>query len=177
MSEGEAPLVNRVAQSSLITLNLEAYFPTEPIVHFDLQDYLFQGLILKEKDFRESLKEYPWSELAGKHLVVFCSTDAIVPVWAYMLVSALAAPVALSVTQCPPDQFIALYYQQALDRLDAAQYTGERIVIKGCSDYPVPPFAYALLTARLQPYAQSILFGEPCSTVPIFKRPREVSRE
>lgn len=177
MSQDDAPLVNRVAQSSLITLNLEEFFPKEPIVHFDLKDYLFQGLILREKDYREGLKEYDWTSLAGKHLVVFCSTDAIIPVWAYMLVAALATPHAVSVTQCTPDQFLLLHYQQALTDFDAAKYTGERIVIKGCSDHPVPPFAYALLTARLQPYAQSIMFGEPCSTVPIFKRPRELRVE
>lgn len=170
-------MINRVAQSSLITLNLEEYFPKEPVVHFDLKDYLFQGLILREKEYREQLKAYDWSGLAGRHLVVFCSTDAIIPVWAYMLVSALASPHAASVTQCTPEQFPLLYYQQALSDFDGARYTGERIVIKGCSDHPVPPFAYALLTAKLQPYAQSIMFGEPCSTVPIFKRPREVKKD
>lgn len=170
-------MVNRVAQSSLITINLEDFFPREPVVHFDLKDYLFQGLILREKDFRESLKAYDWSALSGQHLVVYCSTDAIIPVWAYMLVTALATPHALMVLQCTPEQFPLLYYQQALADFDGARYTDERIVIKGCSDHPVPPFAYAMLTSRLQPYAQSIMFGEPCSTVPIFKRPREMKVE
>lgn len=177
MSDDGTPLVNRVAQSGLITLNLEDFYPREPLEVIDLKDYLFQGLILREKEYREQLKTVDWPALAGKHLVVHCSTDAIIPVWAYMLVTALATPQALSVTLCHPDEFPALYYQKALADFDASRYAGERIVIKGCSDHPVPPFAYALLTAKLQPVAQSIMFGEPCSTVPIFKRPRELKVE
>ncbi|MCB0694973.1 MAG: DUF2480 family protein [Saprospiraceae bacterium] len=177
MSQDDAPLVNRVAQSGLITLNLEEYYPREPVVVIDLKDYLFQGLILREKEYREQLKSYDWTSLAGKHLVVHCSTDAIIPVWAYMLVTALATPHALTVSLCQPEEFIVLHYQKALADLDVERYRGERIVIKGCSDHPVPPFAYALLTAKLQPVAQSIMFGEPCSTVPIFKRPRELRVE
>ncbi|HRW76865.1 MAG TPA: DUF2480 family protein, partial [Saprospiraceae bacterium] len=96
MSQDDAPLVNRVAQSGLITLNLEEYYPREPVVVIDLKDYLFQGLILREKEYREQLKSYDWTSLAGKHLVVHCSTDAIIPVWAYMLVTALATPHALT---------------------------------------------------------------------------------
>lgn len=170
MSADEAPLVNRVAQSGLITLHLEEFFPKEPVTAIDLKDYLFQGLILREKDFREAMKAYDWTSLRGRHLVVYCSTDAIIPLWAWMLVAASAGPHALTVTQCTPEEFIAMHYQRVLADWDPTPYTGERVIIKGCSDHPVPPLAYALLTSRLQPVARSIMFGEPCSTVPIYKQ-------
>ena len=168
------PLVNRVANSSLITINLEDYFPDIPISEFDLKDYLFQGLILKEKEFREALKAHDWVQYEDNHLAVFCSTDAIVPIWAYMLVATSAKPFAKSIFQGTPEELLKKLYTQALDRLTFEQYQDQRIVIKGCSDKPVPPAAYLEIAARLQPYAQSIMYGEPCSTVPIFKRPRKV---
>ena len=177
MSSQDKPLVNRVANSGLITLNLEEFFPKEAIAPFDLKDYLFQELILKEKDFRASLKEHDWSQYSGKHLVVFCSTDAIIPVWAYMLVAAYATPHALSVFQGSPENFYQVAFQRALEEIDANEYAGKRIVIKGCSNKPVPPSAYVELTRKLQPFAQSIMYGEPCSTVPIFKRPRELPKK
>ncbi len=170
----EKPLVNRVANSGLITINLEDFFPEGEIVRFDLKDYLFMELMLKEKDFRQSLKEHDWTVYEGKHLLVYCSTDAIIPMWAFMLVSALATPHAASVTQGDESVFLANAYQAVLSGHDFAQYEGKRIVVKGCGDKPVPAFAYAELTRRLQPVAQSIMYGEPCSTVPVFKRPRKV---
>jgi hypothetical protein len=175
MSSEDKPLVNRVAQSGLITINLEKYFPAEPLVTFDLKDYLFMELILKEKDFREALKAHDWAQYQGVNLVVFCSTDAVIPVWAYMLVAAYAEPYAHAIFQGSPEEFYKMAIFKALDQLDPAAYEGQRIVIKGCSDKPVPPAAYLELTRRLRPFAQSIMFGEPCSTVPIFKRPRTLS--
>jgi len=168
------PLVNRVATSGLITLNLEDYFPAGDLVNFDLKDYLFMELILKEKDFRAALKEHDWTQYEGKNLLVFCSTDAIIPVWAYMLVSAYAEPHTSNIFQGEAAEFYKAAFQKALDKIDGADYEGKRIVIKGCSEKPVPPSAYMELTRKLQPYAQSIMYGEPCSTVPIFKRPRKV---
>lgn len=172
MNADNQPLVNRVAESGLITLNLEEFFPKEPIVPFDLKDHLYQGLILREKDFRETLKTHDWASYRGKALAVYCSTDAIIPVWAYMLVTAQAAPFASDVAQATPEEYIRLRYHAALQSLDLEPFRGQRIVIKGCSDKPVPPYAYAELTRLLQPLAQSIMYGEPCSTVPVFKRPR-----
>ena len=171
MSE-EKPLVNRVANSGLITLNLEDFFPKEEVVAFDLKDYLYMELILKEKDFREALKTHDWQQYQGKILLVFCSTDAIIPVWAYMLVSAYAAPYATEIFQGEAEEYYKLHYAKAIAAIDAREYEQKRIVIKGCSDKPVPPAAYLELTRKLQPFAQSIMYGEPCSTVPIFKRPR-----
>ena len=177
MSQEDAPLINRVAQSGLITLNLEDFYPVEPLLVIDLKDYLFKELILREKEFRNQLKSFNWSEAAGHHVVVYCSTDAIIPVWAYMLVASLAATHAVSVTQSTPDVFLSLFYQKALADFDPSEYAGERVIIKGCSERPVPPFAYALMTEKLRPYAQSIMYGEPCSTVPIFKKPRRVEKK
>lgn len=167
-------LVNRVAESGLVTLNLEDFFPKEEIVVFDLKDYLFMGLILKEKDFREACKNHDWAQYSGKHLVIDCTADAIIPVWAYMLVTVQTAPFAKEIFQGNVENFYKTYYAKKLADFDAAQYDGKRIVIKGCSAKPVPPAAYVNLTQKLQPFAQSIMYGEPCSTVPIFKRPRQL---
>lgn len=169
-----AELINRVANSGLVTLNLELDFPQEEIVVFDIKDYLFKGLILKEKDFRTALKEIKWEDLEGKHLCITCSADAIIPQWAYMLIAAYATPVALSIYYGDKHAFLISWYKELIGSRSYEIYEGKRIVIKGCSDVPVPPAAYMYLTAALQPYAQSIMYGEPCSTVPVFKRPRKL---
>ncbi|MCR9288643.1 MAG: DUF2480 family protein [Bacteroidetes bacterium] len=176
MNTVEKPLVNKVANSSLITLNLEDFFPAEEVVIFDIKDYLFMELILKEKDFRTALKEHEWEKYKGKNLVIYCSTDAIIPIWAYMLVTVYATPFANSIFQGTTEEFYKSAFQNALVTLNDADYEGKRIVIKGCSNKPVPPSAYVELTRKLQPYAQSIMYGEPCSTVPIFKRPRVLKK-
>lgn len=168
----DKPLVNRVANSGIITINLEEFFPSEEVAVFDLKDYLFMELILKEKDFRTALKEHDWSQYSDQHLLIYCSTDAIIPVWAYMLVTAYAQPFANTIFQGEIDTFYKLAFQQALAKVDASEYDQKRVVIKGCSDKPVPPSAYVELTQKLRPYAKSIMYGEPCSTVPIFKQPR-----
>jgi len=173
----DKPLVNRVASSGLITINLEEFFPKEELAVFDIKDYLFMELILKEKDFRAALAEHNWQQYQGKNLIVFCSTDAIIPVWAFMLITAYATPFANRIFQGEEDTFYKLMFNEAINRIDAAQYDQKRIVIKGCSNKPVPPSAYVELTRKLQPYAQSIMYGEPCSTVPIFKRPRIIDKK
>lgn len=164
-------LVNRVAQSGLVTLDLEQFYPEGPVATFDLKDYLFMEMILKEKDFREALKNHDWNQYKGQYLAVFCSTDAIIPMWAYMLVATYAAPFAADVLQCSPEQVPELVFLKKVSSLDVGPYQGKRMVIKGCSEKPVPPAAYLEITRRLQPIALSIMFGEPCSTVPVYKRP------
>ncbi len=171
----EIKLVNRVAQSGLITIDLASFYPEGEVVAFDLKDYLYMGLVLKEKDFREVLKGHDWSQYAGKNIAVFCSADAIVPLWAYMLVAAYAAPYAHDVLQGTPEQFLEMAFVKRIAALDLSPYQNRRIVVKGCSDRPVPPAAYVELTRRLQPIALSIMFGEPCSTVPVYKRPIQAS--
>lgn len=169
----DKPLVNRVANSSLITLNLEDFFPPQRIVHFDMKDYLFMELILKEKDFREALNAHDWSQYEDKTLLVYCSADAIIPVWAYMLVATYAQPFAKTLFQGQAEEFYKNHFLKELDKVDYSVYEGKRIVIKGCGEKDVPVAAYLSLTAKLKPVAKSIMYGEPCSTVPIYKKPRK----
>ena len=166
------PLVNRVAKSGIITLNLEDYFPQGEVAVFDLKDYLFRGLILREKDFRAAVAEHDWSQYEGQHLAIYCSTDAIVPVWAYQLATISAAPYALGIRYGTPEEYIIGYYYQALQAIDLEPYRDQRIVIKGCSDKPVPPAAYMELARLLTPVAKKIMYGEPCSMVPLYKKPK-----
>lgn len=169
----DQPLVNRVANSGLITLKLEEFFPTQELAIFDLKDYLFMEMILKEKDFRQALKEHNWEQYQDKILLVYCSADAIIPVWAYMLVATYAAPYAHDIFQGTADDFYRSYFLRQLDQLDTEQYRDQRLVIKGCSDHPVPPAAYLEITRKLQPLVKSIMYGEPCSTVPVYKQHRK----
>lgn len=167
----DKPLVNRIAESGIITLNLEEYYPSREIISFDLKDYLFKGLILKEKDFRLDLREHNWSVYENKILCVFCSTDAIIPVWAYMLVASYASQSTDKVFVGTSEEYLKNHYYNVLGDFELEQYENARIVIKGCSNRPVPPSAYAYLTELLRPRAKSIMYGEPCSTVPIYKKP------
>lgn len=164
-----------MAQSGLITLDLETFYPSEPIVSFDLKQYLFMEMILKEKDFREALEAHDWSQYTGQILAVYCSADAIIPMWAYMLVATHAAPFAADIVQATPELVPEIVFSKKLAVLDIDQYVGKRMVIKGCSDKPVPPSAYLDITKRLRPIVKSIMFGEPCSTVPVFKSPKVAS--
>lgn len=172
MINQETPLINRVANSGLVTIELENFYPAGELARFDLKDYLYMELILKEKDFRAALAEHDWEQYRGKHLLVFCSADAIIPVWAYMLVASKVAGVVASVYQGEEAEFIQAYLLAAIDDLKPEDYQDKRLVIKGCSDKPVPAAAYLAVTAKLQPVAKSIMYGEPCSTVPVYKKPR-----
>ena len=173
----DAPLVNRIAASGLITLNLEDYYPEVDIVEFDIKDYLFHGMILKEKDFRLALKELDLSVYKNKIVLINCSADAVIPLWAYMLIESYLMNVAHDTYQGTQEEYLRMHYRQTLDKMDAAQYQGQRIVIKGCGNKPVPSYAYAKISRQLIPYVQSLMFGEPCSTIPIFKRPRVIVKK
>lgn len=173
MSDFSKPLVNRVANSGLITFKLEELFPTEEIMVFDIKDYLFRELLLREKDFREALKNHDWEQYRGKNLAIHCSNDAIIPMWAYMLVAVHAEPFAAQIFQGNSERFIDFYFHKKISEIDFSQYEDQRVILKGCADQPIPPFAYAEMTKRLRPIAKSIMFGEPCSTVPIFKKPKK----
>lgn len=165
------PFVNKVAESGLITLDLAQYYPGEQsIAVFDMKPFLFMELILKEKDFREALKIHDWEQYRGKHVGITCSADAIIPVWAYMLVAVYLQPVAASVQMADAE---GLKNQVLLDRLkhiDAGEFTDKRVVVKGCGELPISNAAYMEISALLRPVAKSIMYGEPCSTVPIFKK-------
>lgn len=161
--------VNKVAQSGIITLDLERYLPAEVAV-FDLKDHLFMGLILKEKDFREALKNLDWSQYQDKNVAITCSADAIIPVWAYMLVASYLQPVAKEVYTGTAEEMSKHLFLRKLNLdLNLNDLSGQRIVVKGCGEVPIGPFAYAEITRLLRPLAKSIMYGEPCSTVPIFK--------
>jgi hypothetical protein len=168
----ETPLVNRVAESGILTIDLEQYYPQQDILSFDLKDYLFHGLILKEKDFRDALKALDWTLYDGRIVTIHCSTDAIIPLWAYMLVSQYLVDQAHTVYVGTIDSYLSHHYQTVIDGWEVEPYRDARVVIKGCSHRPVPPAAYAQATFRLRTVALSLMFGEPCSTVPIYKRPK-----
>ncbi len=170
----DTTLINRVAESGLITINLEDFYPSHEFEVFDIKDFLFQGLILKEKDFREALKTMDWKIYSNKVVLVYCSTDAIIPLWAFMLINTYLEGVAKEIFHGTNEEYLKLHYHKELEKIDFSQYQDQRIVIKGCSNKPVPAYAYASITSYLKAYAQSIMFGEPCSTVPIFKRPRQL---
>ncbi|MBL7819097.1 MAG: DUF2480 family protein [Saprospiraceae bacterium] len=169
----EELLVNRVNQSSLITLKLEDFYPGSEIVEFDLKDYLFHGLILKEMDFRKALKEHNWEAYQNCYLTVFCSTDAIIPTWAYMLVASHAGGFALDVVFGTKAEFLRSYFHQKIKQINPEDFRDAKLVIKGCSDKEVPASAYLDITQHLKKHASSIMFGEACSTVPVFKRKTE----
>jgi len=175
--ESGKSLVNRVAESGLLTINLEDFYPDSDIAQFDIKDYLYKELILKEKDFRNALKGVDWEQYRDKIVLIYCSSDAIIPVWAYMLVTAYLSPVVFSIYQGNKKEFLTHHYMSVISTIDKDQYDQKRVVIKGCSNKPVPASAYAEITKLLQPVAQSIMYGEPCSTVPIFKRPRKLPRK
>ena len=165
------PLVNRVANSKLITLKLDELVKLIDTVEFDLADYLWQGLALREKEFRSALKAYDWSALTAKRVCIYCSADAIIPQWAYMLVGASAAPYAAEVVVGTPQEADTAAFAQAALALDVEPYANRMVVVKGCTDgRQVGAQAYATLATRLQPVVKSLMYGEPCSTVPIYKR-------
>ncbi|MBY0427338.1 MAG: DUF2480 family protein [Cytophagales bacterium] len=171
MEESEI-ILNKVAASGLITIDLQEYYSQHERVLFDLKHNLFQGLILKEKDFREFVSVHDWSSYQGKNVAVTCTEDAIIPVWAYMLVISKLTPFANYCTVGTIEDMNVLLFQIALNNFDPTDYKDKKVVIKGCSKYPVPTFAYAELTKKLLPFTSSIMYGEPCSTVPIYKRPK-----
>ena len=162
-------IVNKVAESGLITLNLEAYLPKGGMVTFDLKDHLFMGLILKEKDFREALKNTDWSTYAGRNVAITCTADAIIPLWAYMLVVTYLQPVAADVLVGSEAELYRRIVLKNLAALDTAPLRDQRVVVKGCGDIQIDAYAYGEVTRVLRPVAKSIMYGEPCSTVPIYK--------
>jgi len=163
-------IVNKVAQSGLVTLDLEQYLPAGESSSFDLKDHLFMGLILKEKDFREALKNLDWSSYAGKNVAVICSVDAIIPVWAYMLVTSYLQPVAQYVFVGTEAEMFKHLFLKNLSAIDTESFRDQRVVVKGCGEVTIDSYAYAEITRQLLPVVKSIMYGEPCSTVPVFKK-------
>jgi hypothetical protein len=162
--------VNKVANSGLITLDLEKYLPAGEMTTFELKEHLFMGLILKEKDFREALKNLDWNIYQDKNVAIICSVDAIIPVWAYMLVATYLQPVAKDVFTGSVAGMQQHLFLKNLAAIQVEEYTDQRVVIKGCGEMPIENFAYAEITKLLRPVVKSIMYGEPCSTVPIYKK-------
>ena len=164
------PFVNKVAESGLITLDLEKYYPKGETAVFDLKDHLFMGLILKEKDFREALKSLDWSVYQDKNVALTCSADAIIPVWAWMLVVSYLQPVAKEVVMGDEKELHRSLYLKIIDAIDVNEFSGQRVVIKGCGETPIADYVYMEITKKLRPVVKSIMYGEPCSTVPVYKK-------
>jgi hypothetical protein len=166
----EKEIVNRVDQSGLTEINLEDFYPKGERALLDIKDHLFQGLILKEKDFREFVKNENWSKYTNKFVAITCSADAVVPTWAYMLLSTSIQPFAKNVVFGDMKTLETVLFTQALSKINPEDFRDKRAVIKGCGNLPVPESAYVELTRILTPVAKSIMYGEPCSTVPVMKR-------
>jgi hypothetical protein len=164
------PIINKVAESGLVTVDLEKWYPREPTAVFDMKDHLFMGMILKEKDFREALKKLDWEVYNGKHVAVTCSVDAVIPVWAYMLVASYLQPVASEVVMGDEKELHKTLFLRNLSTIAVSDYTDKRIVIKGCGETPIADYVYMEITKLLRPVAKSIMYGEPCSTVPVYKK-------
>jgi len=163
-------IVNKVAESGLITLNLEDYYPKGEIVLFDMKDHLFMGMILKEKEFREALKNLDWEKYRDKWVAITCTVDAVIPVWAYMLVASNLSGIAKDLVLGDEKELHRTLFLKNLSSINTGEYTDKRIVIKGCGETPIGDFAYAEITKLLRPVAKSIMYGEPCSTVPVYKK-------
>jgi len=164
------PLINKVAESGLITIDPANYYPREDMKLFDLKDFLFMGLILKERDFREALKNFDWEQYRDKNVAVTCSADAIIPVWAWMLIATCLQPIANEIVMGDEKELHKTIFLKNLSRININEFTGKRIVVKGCGETPIGDFVYMELTKLLQPVAKSIMYGEPCSTVPVYKK-------
>jgi len=163
--------VNKVAESGILSIDLEAYYPKQAIKIFDLKDYLFMGLILKEKDFRAALLTTDWNSFENCNVGITCTADAIIPMWAYMLVASYLEPVASFVTIGNEQKLIeSILEKNIAEQINASEFTDKRVVIKGCGDIAIPEVAYVAITNKLRPVVKSIMYGEPCSTVPIYKK-------
>jgi hypothetical protein len=163
-------IVNKVAGSGLLEINLEDYYLPGERVLFDIAPCLFQGLILREKDFREFVKNHDWNQYKSKHVAITCSADAIVPTWAFMLVSSALSEIATTIVFGELNDLDNVLFERSLSTLNLAEYKDAKVVIKGCSNLPVGTHAYVRLVELLRPIVRSIMFGEPCSTVPVYKR-------
>lgn len=168
----ENEITNKVASSGIITIDLEEFYPQGERKLIDIKPQLFQELILREKDFREYIKNTDWSVYQDCYVAIICSADAIIPTWAYMLMSLALEPYAKKICFGNLEQLESILYEEQLSKHNFEQYKDARIVVKGCGKLPVPTQAYVNLTGKLKPFAKSIMYGEPCSTVPLYKAPK-----
>ncbi len=165
-------IVNRVAQSKLITFNLEDYYPVGERVLFDVKDWLLEGFVLREKDFREHAQNHNWEAYTGKFVALTCSSDAIIPAWAYMLLATYLQPYAKKVVTGDLETLETILYTEAIQKLDVSELKDKPVIVKGCAHKPVPKNAYLLLIEKLQPVVKTLMYGEACSSVPLYKKPK-----
>ena len=163
-------IVNKVANSALEVFDLEDYYPTGIRGQLDISQWLLEGLLLKEKDFREQLKNHDWKQYENHFVAIYCSTDAIIPAWATILVTVNLAPFAKKVVMGTLTDLETALYQEIISGLDFSRYQDKAVILKGCSKKPVPESAYIMAIQKLQPFAKSIMYGEACSAVPLFKK-------
>lgn len=163
-------IINKVAQSALLTIDPADWYPKQEIVLFDLKPLLFREVILKEKEFRTALQNTDWAQYRDKILAVTCTADAIIPLWAYMLVTVHASPFAKEIFMGDEQDALQQSFLAGIAKIDPAEFADKRVVIKGCGDLPIGAYAYMEIARRLQPVVKSIMYGEPCSTVPVYKR-------
>ncbi len=163
-------IVNRVAQSNLVTFDLEEYYPPGKRVLIDIKDWLFEEIILKEKEFRAAAAAHDWEQYRDAYIALNCSTEAIIPAWAYMLITTYLQPFARKVVLGDLEALETTIYEEVLSDLNLGEFKDKPVIIKGCSHKPVPPNAYVLATYKLQQVAKSIFYGEACSSVPLYKR-------
>lgn len=163
-------IVNKVEQSGLINIELDSFLKGKKIVMLDIQDQLYEGLVLKEKDFRQFISEHNWTRYSDSILGVFCSSDAIIPMWTYMLIASAAKPFANEIIFGNNEQVKIELINQSIKTMNVSDYKDERVIVKGCSNINLPEQSYIYITEKLQPVVKSLMFGEACSTVPIYKR-------
>lgn len=163
-------IVNKVANSTLEVFDLEDYYPKGIRSQIDISLWLLEGLLLKEKDFRAHLQEHDWSQYQDQFVAINCSTDAIFPAWASILVAIQLAPFAKKIVNGTIEDLDATLYEELLSKMDYSAYENKAVIIKGCSKKPVPMRAYLLAAKNLHPFARSIMYGEACSAVPLFKK-------
>lgn len=168
----EQPIVNRVAKSPLKSIDLEDYFPDGEITVYDLAENLFNGMILREKDFREFIKSHNWQQYDNKFVALTCSVDAIVPTWAYMLLATKLSPYARLVVFGNKETMYRSMWHMAIEKIKPENFEGAKVVVKGCGNLPETQYGYVALSQALTPYVSSLMYGEPCSTVPVYKKPK-----
>lgn len=167
----EGSIVNKVAESGLVTLDLERYLPADPVISFDIAPFLFMGQVLKEKDFREAMQQHDWSAYDEKDVAVFCSADAILPAWSFMLIASNLHGHARSIYAATPEEASRAILLEAIRQgIRGEDFTDQRVVIKGCGDRFIGAYAYLEATRILKPFVKSLMYGEPCSTVPVYKK-------
>ena len=163
-------IINRVANSKLVTIDLEEHYPGGKRILFDISQWLLEGIVLKEQDFRKAVKEHDWSQYQDCYVALHCSTDAIVPGWAFLFVSLQLAPYASKTVVGTLDTLESILFAEIIPTINLSEAEGKPVIIKGCAHKPIPQNAYVLLAKRLQPIAKSIMYGEACSAVPLFKK-------